>query len=205
MEQDQDAGAGPDKLESQGPGAGAAVTDADVQMQEPDNAVRQVHPRRFRLWGLAASPGDGCTATVVSKYNTQHPNRRDRAEVMFGWHVPGDGEEAAAAPDGKRAMPVKATTEARVWEWMYGRGPEVPGTTAAADNILVLNSLSTLRRQFRDVLPQIHCVFCNGSLQEKGATAVCSNGHSFGTFCIIPSSLPQTEASLAEEQVKNKS
>ncbi|KAM3502598.1 hypothetical protein MY10362_004752 [Beauveria mimosiformis] len=188
--------------------------DLDVQMQEPreersssqQQQQQHVHPRRFRLWGLAASPGDGCTAAVVSKYNTQHPSRRDRAEVMFGWHVPGDAEEAPAAAaaaaggaggsSSKKTMAppppppppppplAKLTTEARVWEWMYGRGGQVPGTTLASDDTLlpVSSSLtSALRWQFRDVLPRIRCVFCEAPMRAQGAEAVCDAGHSFAT------------------------
>ncbi|KAM3550072.1 hypothetical protein MY1884_008431 [Beauveria asiatica] len=193
----EDAGDGPD-----------LDPDLDVQMQEPreersSSQQQHVHPRRFRLWGLAASPGDGCTAAVVSKYNTQHPSRRDRAEVMFGWHVPGDAEEvpAAAAAGGggaggsssrKKSMTTlpppppfaKLTTEARVWEWMYGRGSQVPGTTSASDDTFlpVSSSLtSALRWQFRDVLPRIRCVFCEAPMREQGAEAVCDAGHSFAT------------------------
>ncbi|KAJ6782271.1 hypothetical protein PWT90_00594 [Aphanocladium album] len=178
-EEDEDQEAGNERLDATtGPGIGA-VADGDVQMQEPDSSERQVHPCRFRLWGLAASPGDGCTAAVVSKYNTQHPNRRDRCEVMFGWHVPGDGGEEGTGQ--QKTMPARATTEARVWEWMYGRGPEVPGTTATTDIMSLARSVSTLRRQFRDVLPRIRCVFCDSALQEKGAEAVCVKGHSFAT------------------------
>ncbi|KAM3446110.1 hypothetical protein MY3296_009979, partial [Beauveria thailandica] len=192
----EDAGDGPD-----------LDPDLDVQMQEPreersSSQQQHVHPRRFRLWGLAASPGDGCTAAIVSKYNTQHPSRRDRAEVMFGWHVPGDAEEvpaaAAAAAGGggaggssssKKSMTTlpplaKLTTEARVWEWMYGRGSQVPGTTPASDDTFlpVSSSLtSALRWQFRDVLPRIRCVFCEAPMREQGAEAVCDAGHSFAT------------------------
>lgn len=174
--------AGGEELASDGPGA-----DIDVSMQQqqqPDGgggsgAQRLVHPRRFRLWGLAASPGDGCTAAVVSKYNTQHPNRRDRAEVVFGWYVPPEGGEAAA---GTRTLPARATTEARVWEWMYGRGAEVPGTTNATDILSLASSMSALRQQFRAVLPRVHCVFCDAPLREEGAEAICDRGHSFGTF-----------------------
>lgn len=182
LEQDIDI----EKLESEGNGA---LAEGDVQMQERNggSSERQVHPRRFRLWGLAASPGDGCTAAVVSKYNTQHPNRRDRAEVVFGWCVPPDGEDgddttAAAAAAYNKPMPARATTEARVWEWLYGRGPEVPGTTDATDILTLASSMSTLRRQFRDVLPRVHCVFCDTRVWENGAEAICDKGHSFGTF-----------------------
>ncbi|KAJ4164708.1 hypothetical protein LMH87_006370 [Akanthomyces muscarius] len=186
LDLEQDIGI--EKLESEGPGGAGALTEGDVQMQEPDSgsSERQVHPRRFRLWGLAASPGDGCTAAVVSKYNTQHPNRRDRAEVVFGWYVPpeGDGDDdtaAVAAATYNKPMPARATTEARVWEWLYGRGPEVPGTTHATDILTLASSMSTLRHQFRDVLPRIHCVFCDTRVWENGAEAICDKGHSFAT------------------------
>lgn len=178
---------------------GDAVADGEVQMREPPkNQERQVHPRRFRLWGLAASPGDGCTAAVVSRYSTQHPNRRAQAEVMFGWHVPpetdDDREDAGAAGSnggGAKAMPARATTEARIWEWLYGRGDEVPGTTDATDIIPLASSLSMLRDTFHHILSRIRCVFCDTGVTVKDAEAVCENGHAFGMFTIplVPSLL----------------
>lgn len=191
LEQDQDA-ADEDNMNNDEPLEGA-VADGDIQMQDLDDGVRRVHPRRFRLWGLAASPGDGCTAAVVSKYNTQHPSRRDRAEVMFSWHVPAEMDNPDAAAS-KKSMPPRATTEARVWEWLYGRGEEVPGTTDATDIIPLASSLSTLRDQFKGVLSRMKCVFCDEALKENGPEAVCANAHAFGklnfTFALYMAAFP---------------
>ncbi|OAA61335.1 hypothetical protein ISF_05414 [Cordyceps fumosorosea ARSEF 2679] len=171
--------------------------DDDDEMPDSTTAAERrqtVHPRRFRLWGLAASPGDGCTAAVVSRHSTQHPSRRDRAEVMFGWHVPPDGDVAGIKT--VASLPRKASTEARVWEWLYGRGPEVPGTTHATSIPLDSNMVGggALRRQFREVLARVRCVFCDGALRETdgGADAVCSNGHSFGKSSSLDGCLFET-------------
>ncbi|ROW04447.1 hypothetical protein VMCG_05012 [Cytospora schulzeri] len=123
-------------------GAGAAY-------QGPD-----VHPLRMRIWGLAVSPGGGTTAVLASQQLTQKPERggwhNHRSRVMFDHHhnkgrrplrrkaqVHGgggigggpmdlDGDEEA----GSSTVNVdNLTTEARLWEWMYGGGPGVPGIT----------------------------------------------------------------------------
>ncbi|EGX92852.1 hypothetical protein CCM_04224 [Cordyceps militaris CM01] len=181
IDTEPDAG-GLENLDGRGLAAGS-VADSDVQIQEVPESTeeRQVHPRRFRLWGLAASPGDGCTAAVVTKYNTQHPSRRDRAEVMFGWHVSEEPAVAGKKPAAVSLLPARATTEARVWEWMYGRGPPVRGTTHPTDSFPLASHGTTVRRQFQSVLPRIRCVFCDAEMREEGAEAVCANGHSFAT------------------------
>jgi hypothetical protein len=40
----------------------------------------QIHPHRFRIHGLALSPGGGVSAALVSSHSTQHPERG-------GWHT----------------------------------------------------------------------------------------------------------------------
>ena len=147
--------------------------DNDIEMTE-DKAQPQVHPNRFRIWGLAASPGDGSTAAIVSRYDTQHPTRRDYAKVMFGWSVPGDDADKRVHP-----MPPRSTTEARVWEWLYGNGVEVPGTTEAPE-IMPLATHSPLREQFKSAIGGMKCVFCDTPMRHKGADVECENGHLFG-------------------------
>ncbi|KAK3190520.1 hypothetical protein K4F52_003541 [Lecanicillium sp. MT-2017a] len=136
----------------------------------------QVHPNRFRVWGLVSSPGDGSSAVIVSRYDTQYPSRRDFVKVMFGWCVPGDEADKRVRP-----MPPRSTTEARVWEWLYGNGAEVPGTTDAPE-IMPVETHSQLRKQFQPAIGAMKCVFCDTPMQQKGAVEVeCENGHAFAT------------------------
>lgn len=146
--------------------------DNDIEMAEA-KGQSTVHPNRFRIWGLAASPGDGSTAAIVSRYDTQHPARRDFAKVMFGWSVPDDADKRV------HPMPPRSTTEARVWEWLYGNGVEVPGTTHAPE-IMPLATHSPLREQFKSAIGAMKCVFCDTPMQHKGSDVECENGHSFG-------------------------
>ncbi|KUI63749.1 hypothetical protein VM1G_10562 [Cytospora mali] len=103
-----------------------------------------VHPLRMRIWGLAASPGGGSTAVLASQQLTQHPERggwhNHRSRVLFdhkgrrevrrstqgqsqgGGTMDLDEDESTVNVD-------NLTTEARLWEWMYGGGPGVPGIT----------------------------------------------------------------------------
>lgn len=149
--------------------------DGDVEMGESSHAPEiQVHPNRFRLWGLAASPGDGSTAVLVSRYDTLYPSRRDFVKVMFGWCVAGDDADKRV-----HTMPPRSTTEARVWEWLYGNGDEVPGTTDAPE-IMPLAAHSPLREQFKVAVEAMKCVFCDSPMQQKGVDVECENGHTFG-------------------------
>lgn len=145
--------------------------DSECDMMEEDGSQRQVHESRYRIWGLASSPGGSVTAVLVSRYSTQHPERRALCKVMFS-----RGEQAL------RNGAVPLTTEGRVWEWMYGNGPEVAGTTAESKTSPELHN-SPLREQFRGVASrQQHCVFCDAGLQMMGGDeAECDNGHMFGT------------------------
>lgn len=144
-----------------------------------DSSKLRVHPYRYRIWGMAASPGDGTTAALVSRTGTQHPDRRSRVKLVFGWREGTDGNEAALRVNKSRSR--KLTTEGQLWEWMYANGPEVPGATVRMDNIITDYHGSALRTQFREVLPKQCCVFCDAPLSSEHDEAQCTNGHSFGT------------------------
>ncbi|KAK5998351.1 GPI-anchor transamidase [Cladobotryum mycophilum] len=153
--------------------------DGEDKMVEDTRPQIQVHPHRFRLWGLALSPGGGCSALLSSKQSTQHPNRRGFCNIHFDWQVPGDEEEPQA-----RAASKPLTTEGKIWEWMYGMGEEVPGATSARRAAAAAASngeSSALREQFRDVAARLACVFCNSRFRIKDDEAICENGHPFAT------------------------
>ncbi|KAF5010906.1 hypothetical protein FDECE_2934 [Fusarium decemcellulare] len=150
---------------------------SEDDFMEEDSSQLQVPESRYRIWGIAASPGGCATAVLVSRYSTQHPERRALCKLMFARSDGGnDGEGNQNAP----ATSIRAlTTEGQVWEWMYGSGPEVPGTTVSS-KISPELQYSPLREQFRSVAARQHCVFCDSELRMEGDEARCHNGHSFG-------------------------
>lgn len=150
--------------------------DMDDELMEDEVPMSQVHPHRFRFWGLAASPGDGCTAVLVTKHNTQHPYRRPRSRILFGQRSP----TKDTTPGKQIGVAKKLTTEGRLWEACYGNQGDVsdiapPGT---ADSPIHQNPLRDL---FKEVTAQHRCGYCESQLKMSSQGSVCENGHSFGT------------------------
>ncbi|KAF4963669.1 hypothetical protein FSARC_8313 [Fusarium sarcochroum] len=148
--------------------------DSEDDMMEEDSSQLQVPGSRYRIWGLAQSPGGSTTAVLVSRYSTQHPERRALCKLMFARRdEQGDKEHNDAI------TPVRPlTTEGQAWGWMYGNGPEVLGTTATSKISPELHN-SPLREQFRSVAANQHCVFCDAALRLEEDEAKCENGHLF--------------------------
>lgn len=81
------------------------------------------------------------------------------------------------------------TTEGRMWEWMYGAGPHVPGITPTADldrGEEVDGAVTATRRRMGELLRETtarqRCVFCQEPFEVKsrsGWLSVCRNGHFF--------------------------
>lgn len=147
--------------------------DSDDEMMEDDGSKLQVHPTRFRIWGMALSPGGGATAAVISRHSTLHPQRRGLSKLVFGWREQGSDELQLPLPD------KSLTTEGQLWEWMYGGGPEVLETSGFV-RALVQATQSPLREQFKEVISKQRCVFCDGVLQPHGEEVRCENAHVFG-------------------------
>ncbi|KAJ3465501.1 hypothetical protein MRS44_006159 [Fusarium solani] len=145
--------------------------DSEYDMMEEDSSQLQVHESRYRIWGMASSPGGSVTAVLVSRYSTQHPERRALCKVMFS-------RDEQVQQNGVMPFVRPLTTEGQVWEWMYGNRPEVAGTTAESKISQELHN-SPLREQFRGVASRQRCVFCDAGLQMGGDEAKCENGHMF--------------------------
>jgi hypothetical protein len=144
---------------------------------ENKNAVRNIHQYRYRIWGLVSSPGGASTAVLVSKYNTQYPERRGASRIHFDWKLrEGDGEPSGVA------VPVSSmTTEGRVWEWMYGDGQPVDNTTKSNRGSTPSDaSDSPVKTLLKASAANQQCVFCNSPLENDGREARCANNHSFG-------------------------
>ncbi|KAK7409457.1 hypothetical protein QQX98_008365 [Neonectria punicea] len=151
-------------------------SDSEDELMEEDGPKLQVHQSRFRIWGMAASPGGGSTAVLVSQYSTQHPERRAISKLLFGWRS--RTEEQDSVQNLTATSTTGLTTEGQLWEWMYGGGPEVPGTTLENKASAEVRE-SPLREQFKDVIVKQRCVFCDSTLQTAGDEVNCNNGHLF--------------------------
>lgn len=160
-------------------GLDSDTDDSDEDLMEDDDSKVQVHHSRFRIWGMAASPGGGSTAVLVSQFNTQHPERRAVSKLMFGWRERGreDGVQVLVETAG-------LTTEGRLWECMYGGAAGVSRTATGSESSRATTteadeSRLRLRQQFRHVAAHQRCVFCDAELQAQGNEVKCANGHTF--------------------------
>lgn len=165
--------------------SGGNLTDMDDDDEE--NAVPQgpeVHPTRFRLHGLVPAPGGKATAVLVSAHSTQTPDRTGwwglRSTVMFGFlqrpKKKNNEEEQDTDPSFHRL-----TTEGRLWNWMYGAGPEVPGITTTESHT---PGIPTTREIFAGLIASQTCDFCGTELgPEDGnrSRSICKKGHFFST------------------------
>ncbi|KAG6101952.1 hypothetical protein E4U31_003519 [Claviceps sp. LM219 group G6] len=165
--------------------------DMSMMPEEETRNSSKVHPHRFRLWGMVASPGDGCIATLVSKHVTQHADRRPRARILFSWPIQEDSAAAAAVvpaavtattvlSTSERSPFTSLTTEGMVWESMYGNIREVPSWLSKTTESSFWRD-TPLRRQFMAVIPKQTCVFCGARLVAFGNESICERGHSFAT------------------------
>ncbi|KAI1100441.1 hypothetical protein F4804DRAFT_45500 [Jackrogersella minutella] len=140
----------------------------------------QIHINRVRIWGMAASPGGGVTAVFISQYSTVCHGRDTYAgvkcRVLFGRpdHSAGRNHEADTALAVK-----KLSTEARMWEWMYGGGPPVPGIGLSA--IRSIDKRNPSKDHFELLVRRQACSFCELPLKPMGKLSRCDRGHLFAT------------------------
>lgn len=156
IEPDDGADGGPDGEDDDGVGSEES---SDDEIDPSDGyAGPDVHTHRMRIWGLTISPGGGSTAVLATSQLTQKPERggwhSHRSRVMFAYTEGGAGrprqnqqqpqqQKRPLRPEdfldpslggtlGTEDSPENVdslTTEGRLWEWMYGGGPGVPGIT----------------------------------------------------------------------------
>ena len=174
LDGDSDYGsyAGSDKGDDDGDGS-------DIAGMRGLDTSDQVHTTRMRIWGLASSPGKGVTAVFVSPHSTLKPDRITfggmKCKVLFGRHV--RTEDADDLPPLK-----KLSTEAKMWECMYGGGPPVPGFDADSDE----SGGTVLRRRTAEVARSRLCPFCGTNIMADGMGSACAAGHVFGTSTLSP-------------------
>jgi hypothetical protein len=151
--------------------------------------ISMVHPTRFRIYGMAASPGRGATVILASESSTHKLERWTYSQFKTTLYV-------AFRPQGTiAAEPEQLTTEGKMFEWMYGGGPGVPGITEPkVSNEELLDGESI--RQIFDAMPGIRdCDVCDVPLAvaDGAREGRCPRGHVFGT--------PQTDPVLKDAMV----
>ncbi|KAK2018067.1 hypothetical protein LZ32DRAFT_613972 [Colletotrichum eremochloae] len=191
-------GAGPalaGDAESVASGEDSDSDDDDFDL--PEDAGEQIHPHRVRMWGMAMSPAGGMSAVIVSQHSTQKQEKSVKTKVMFGWRsgtvasppppttTTTTGDEMDVDTSGRASEAkdlgfwARQSTEAKMWDWMYGGGPAVPGTLGFGEGAGP-GDLS-MRKRFEGVKQKQRCVFCQTPLQDEGKESVCERGHIFAT------------------------
>ncbi|KAK3318767.1 gpi-anchor transamidase-like protein [Apodospora peruviana] len=210
---EDDANSGPDDDDDDDDMMADDDYDEDGDVTAAVTQAPEVHPHRFRMHGLTVSPGGGATAVLFSQHSTQLPERGGwhtvRSTISFGYKPrwprrrPPSGQQApqrcaSSTPENASLgsdndIEIQSlTTEARLFEWLYGDGPPVPGvnspsgsaTTTTQDEVVSLSSeQKQLRELFKPTLEQQNCDLCGAKMIErkKGALSGCENGHYFGT------------------------
>lgn len=136
----------------------------DVSQGQVDTYTNpEVYPQRMLLWGIAASPGGGSTAVLTSSQRTQKPERGTwnhyHSQILFEYSTRrarpsprgeaepnrGSGEEADENSMEDIGDVEGLSTEARLWEWLYGSGPGVPALTyyASPTNLPTTTTMTT--------------------------------------------------------------
>ncbi|PHH64847.1 hypothetical protein CDD81_3913 [Ophiocordyceps australis] len=146
------------------------ASDSDSESEAAPQS--RVPANYYRCWGMAASPGGGCSAVLVSRHGTMYASRRASCRVLFSWAELGDGEARGSAQGLRSGRDL--TTEGRLWEAVYGGGGRVE------DVLGQRGEAAALRGVFEAVVQQQQCCLCRGRLAVAGAESVCEAGHSFG-------------------------
>jgi len=203
-----------------------------------------IHPTNMKIWGLAGSPGGGSSVVLASAYDAQKPDRggwfHSRSQLYFnttprahyGQHHlqaanpdKGKSKEADGFPSSLAPEPLPPTlqqdmrttllsTEARVWEWMYGGGPDVPGATTplatstststqqqqqqhGADADAAARARRTVRDAFGPAVAHQTCAICGAGLAVREEGTVCRGDAAHGFDTCGASGLPIQEPGIS--------
>jgi hypothetical protein len=187
-----------------------SYADEDVNADDDAAAleVPEIHPHRVRLHGLTLSPGGGVAGVLVSNHSTQHPERSGwhtvRSSVLFGYKPrrPRQPPQHARASQPDHGPPIdpqvmsmarnstpdagteirysRLTTEAKLYESLYGGGPQVPGVHYPASTDTT--NFRDIRNLFAPALACQTCDLCGHPMNiRRGPLCGCVNGHFFGT------------------------
>ncbi|TLD13703.1 uncharacterized protein PgNI_05031 [Pyricularia grisea] len=142
---------------------------------------------RARLYGIALSPGGGCSAVVWAKMAAAVVERgawhQARSTLSFHCHAMPWAEEEDKVEVNSGPHIARLSTEAKMFEWMYGRGPDVVGVTRPNEGD---EGIPVIKRACEGIVSS--CAYCRQPLVREGLFFVCPKRHSF-EICTI-SSLP---------------
>lgn len=148
-------------------------------LSDPLEGMERLHTNRIRIWGMSSSPGVGVTAVFVTLNSAIKPERHTfaglRCKVLFG--------KTLQKVDQAFLSTRKLSTEARVFEYLYGDGPPVSGV-GAEEELSAENDpkRQKLREAFRHIAASQACVFCGMILETQGKLSRCQKGHVFGKW-----------------------
>ncbi|TEA19464.1 hypothetical protein C8034_v009694 [Colletotrichum sidae] len=159
-------------------------SDDDDDFDLPEDAGEQINPYRVRIMGMTESPAGAVSAVLVSQHSTQRPEKSVKTRVLFGGKellapTSGDAMDVDGAKSGRSERSPfwdRLSTEAKMWDWMYGAGADVPGTLGSEVELSVDNST---KERFAEVRKEQRCVFCETELEHQGRESVCRMGHTF--------------------------
>lgn len=159
------------------------------QMEAPASSADDdsIHIWRARLYGIALSPGGGCSAVVWAKIAAAVVERgawhQARSTLSFHCHDTPWAQVEDKVEVNNDPRIAGLSTEARMFEWMYGRGPDVAGVTRPKEGE---KGITIVKKACENIASA--CAYCRQSLVQEGLCFVCPKGHSFET-CVI-SGLP---------------
>ena len=152
------------------------------------------HDQRFRLYGLAASPAGGMSAVLAMPQSAVGPERDNwhnkRSSVLFDSQpAPSPSLAGTDTSDENRAAMAgnpHLTAEGRMWEYMYGGGPDVVGVTTTergerdSDEDEAARKREALKALFRESAATQTCDLDGRPMQGDGRLTTCG-WHSWGT------------------------
>ncbi|KAL1888540.1 glycosylphosphatidylinositol anchor biosynthesis [Sporothrix stenoceras] len=152
------------------------AADAAAQSLETNTLASQDR-LHVRTWGLTQAPGGlpgagGITAVLMNEctIGDRQSGRTQRGcQILFGVQRQQPSDAASdtepANMFASRYERPAATTEAAVWTYMYGGGPEVVSRTVGSTR--------------EGIVASQKCSICTSSIKERDEMMICTDGHSF--------------------------
>ncbi|KAK0715052.1 hypothetical protein B0H67DRAFT_232908 [Lasiosphaeris hirsuta] len=184
-EDDSDSGSNSEELDSDSDSedddveVDPALMDGSENSDEEDPAIPtgpEIHPHRFRMHGLTISPGGGAMAVLASAHSTQHPERGGWHTIRSSVYFSCKRHHSVVSPS---PLPPALTTEARLFEYLYGGGPPVPGITVPAPAIDPYGQNTRLKALLGPAVDNQTCDLCQMPLTPVNPAANTASSMSF--------------------------
>ena len=169
-------------------GESAVDVERDTMSQILEKNAHDTRNRyRACLWGLAQAPGGlpgigGITAVLVTEHlinGSRGGRTRGGSHILFGVQKRRPSEASSIMDFGDRSLNEydrpATTTEAAMWMYMYGGGPEVvPRATAVGRQ-----GQGQSAGPHEGIVANQICSICAAPINERYEISTCANGHSF--------------------------